>query len=203
MTQGNGMGGQSIYHRAYPSGPGRGFPDENFEVRHGGLGTISMANAGPDTNGSQFFVCLGQTPHLDGKHVVFGRLLDAESERVAQRVETAGSQSGKTRRPVRIADCGVELDGGGDGGGELQGEPLVSCLERMDMVDNACGKYTKAGEHMGDADCVLALRGALAALARCSTYPKYPARPALEAALGIEQPPAGGGQAEAAKEKAG
>eukprot|EP00824_Muranothrix_gubernata_P020126 TRINITY_DN40362_c0_g1_i1.p1 TRINITY_DN40362_c0_g1~~TRINITY_DN40362_c0_g1_i1.p1 ORF type:complete len:182 (-),score=47.05 TRINITY_DN40362_c0_g1_i1:67-579(-) len=96
FTRGNGTGGESIY--------GTKFADENFSVKHTGGGLLSMANAGPNTNGSQFFITLDKTAWLDGKHVVFGKVV--EGMNVVQRMEQTGSQSGKTGVPVAISDCG-------------------------------------------------------------------------------------------------
>ncbi|KOO29770.1 peptidyl-prolyl cis-trans isomerase [Chrysochromulina tobinii] len=98
FTRGDGTGGESIY--------GEKFADENFKLKHTGPGTLSMANAGPGTNGSQFFICTVKTAWLDGRHVVFGKVSDDESMKVVKAVEAVGSQSGKTSKTVVIADSG-------------------------------------------------------------------------------------------------
>merc|ERR1712146_242681 len=98
FTAHNGTGGKSIY--------GAKFADENFNLKHTGPGILSMANCGPNTNGSQFFLCTAKTYWLDGAHVVFGQVKDQESFKVVQAIESVGSQSGKTRAPVQIANCG-------------------------------------------------------------------------------------------------
>lgn len=96
FTNHNGTGGRSIY--------GTKFQDENFQLKHTGKGILSMANAGPHTNGSQFFLCTAKTEWLDGKHVVFGTV--TEGMDVLDKMEKVGSQNGKTSQPVVIADCG-------------------------------------------------------------------------------------------------
>ncbi|XP_071369870.1 peptidyl-prolyl cis-trans isomerase-like [Centroberyx affinis] len=96
FTHNNGTGGKSIY--------GNKFADENFISKHTDAGTLSMANAGPNTNGSQFFICTAPTAWLDGKHVVFGKVVEGMD--VVKKVEGKGSQSGKTSGKITIADCG-------------------------------------------------------------------------------------------------
>ena len=96
FTNHNGTGGQSIY--------GDKFEDENFILKHDKPGLLSMANRGPNTNGSQFFITTVVTPWLDGRHVVFGKV--AEGMDVLMDIEACGTQSGNPTKLVKISDCG-------------------------------------------------------------------------------------------------
>jgi len=96
FTAGDGTGGWSIY--------GERFADESFQLPHSGPFLLSMANAGPDSNGSQFFITTAACAHLDGKHVVFGRVTSGEE--VVKRIEACGSRSGELDGVVRIVDSG-------------------------------------------------------------------------------------------------
>jgi peptidyl-prolyl isomerase F (cyclophilin D) len=98
FTSGDGSGGKSIY--------GKSFPDENFTLKHTGPGDVSMANAGPNTNGSQFFISTVKNDYLDGRHVVFGKVVDGMD--VVKKMESFGGPppDGHPTAKIVITDCG-------------------------------------------------------------------------------------------------
>jgi len=97
FTKGNGTGGYSIY--------GKYFEDENFKLSHDQPFLLSMANCGPNTNGSQFFITVASQPHLDGKHVVFGKIINGYD--VVKQIESFGSTEGNPTIDVIITKCGL------------------------------------------------------------------------------------------------
>jgi len=102
FTRHNGTGGKSIY--------GDKFNDENFTKKHDKVGLLSMANAGKNTNGSQFFITTVLTPWLDGKHCVFGEVVDGLP--LLKQIEACGSNSGRPSKKIVISDCGEIKEGG-------------------------------------------------------------------------------------------
>jgi len=105
ITHEDGTGGESIY--------GTTFEDEKFVRKHDAAGVLSMANAGPDTNGSQFFLLFKKAPHLDGKHVVFGKIIKGIS--ILRKIESFGTESGKPKNRVEVMNSG-EIGKGRDRG---------------------------------------------------------------------------------------
>ncbi|KAL0866767.1 hypothetical protein Bca101_045885 [Brassica carinata] len=125
FSNGNGTGGESIY--------GGKFPDENFELDHEEGGVLSMANCGPNTNGSQFFILFKRQPHLDGKHVVFGKVV--KGMEVVKKMELVGTSDGKPTSNVKIIDCGE-----------------MSQLKAQDAAEKDKGKLKKSSKGIPPGD---------------------------------------------------
>eukprot|EP00736_Rhodelphis_marinus_P012471 Rmarinus@m.13127 len=144
FTNGDGTGGESIY--------GDRFEDEAFVRKHDVPGLLSMANAGPNTNGSQFFITTVPTPHLDGKHVVFGRVLKGMGV-VRELENTKTGENDKPVSPCAIHDCGVLADGEDDGvsSGE-DGDPFPDWPEDFDgeLTDEKRVEVAKTVRELGN-----------------------------------------------------
>ncbi|XP_021738478.1 peptidyl-prolyl cis-trans isomerase CYP40-like [Chenopodium quinoa] len=161
ISAGDGTGGESIY--------GLKFEDENFELKHERKGMLSMANSGPNTNGSQFFITTTRTPHLDGKHVVFGRVIKGMG--VVRSIEHVNSDDDDEERPskdVVIVDCGEILEGTDDGvsnfykdGDSYPDWPadLDHCPDELSWWTDAVDSIKSLGnEHFKKQDYKMALR---------------------------------------------
>lgn len=158
FTNGNGTGGESIY--------GEKFEDENFEYKHETPGLLSMANAGPGTNGSQFFITTVSTPHLDGKHVVFGKVLKGMG--LVRELENIPKNEEKPSKECKIEDCGEIAPGEDDGfiqddgtGDLLPDSPEDSDLDfkKLVTIKEAVEKVKAIGNDLfKKGDCTKALR---------------------------------------------
>ena len=177
FTNDNGTGGKSIY--------GRNFPDENFDLPHNGPGILSMANAGPNTNGSQFFLCTVATPFLNGKHTVFGQVVEGYS--VVKALESVGSQSGAPSYDVFIDKCGIvasaSSSSGAGAGGRRRGASSKNVRSKRGVSvpastsfssfsssrRNASSAATKFLRKASSSSSSRSLRGAAAALCAASS----------------------------------
>eukprot|EP00667_Euglena_gracilis_P021927 EG_transcript_24192 len=131
FSHGNGTGGESIY--------GEAFEDEGFLHRHTRPGLLAMANTGPNTNGSQFFITLAPAPHLDGLHVIFGEVVQGmEIVRLIEQIET--SDSGRPKMQVKISDCGMVPVAAEEPAGEAEADPAEALRRREEAQAAATDK---------------------------------------------------------------
>ncbi len=123
--------------------------DENFTLKHTGEGILSMANAGPNTNGSQFFLCTAKTAWLDGKHTVFGKVVEGYD--VVKKVESYGSQSGRTSAKITVDRCGLFifiLNGVSFARPAVSSCRLAECTERINPLICNCSSSISNSCHV-------------------------------------------------------
>ena len=141
FTRANGTGGESIY--------GEKFADEGFGIIHDVPGVLSMANAGPNTNGSQFFITTVPTAWLNGKHVVFGRVIEGLD--IVKAIEARGTSSGKPTAVITIVDCGELTEGAGSAAKEAGSEAKEVGSEKKEAGSDAKEAVKETGSAVKDA----------------------------------------------------